>query len=181
MPDSHMMDKGKLPVSLAEMKAHLRLSQSEDDALVTGLVRTASALCEAFLGEALMQRACTAILPVSSAWQKLPLVPVQMIEGVQGLPAEGAAFALAADAYAMDIDADGTGWIRVLRPGSAGRVRASYVAGRAAAQADLPETVRHGIIRLVEHLYHENGAQAHGAVPAAVTALWQPHRRMRLC
>ncbi|WP_164115687.1 hypothetical protein [Sphingorhabdus sp. Alg239-R122] len=59
------------------------------------LTRAATTLCEGFLGEALMQRACTAILPVGSTWQKLPLTPVQVIDGVEGLPAEGAAFPLA--------------------------------------------------------------------------------------
>ena len=62
------------------------------------------------------------------------------------------------------------------RPGAAGRVRVHYSAGLAAHWDGVPEALRQGIVRLAAFGYSERSAQA--AVPAAVTALWRPWRRM---
>ena len=90
--------------------------------------------------------------------------------------ADGAAFALAADAYAIDIDAGGQGWLRVLAPGAAGRARVTYQAGLAADWAGVPAPLAQGVVLLAAHLF----SGAAGEPPAAVTALWRPWRRLRL-
>lgn len=176
-----MTGTGELALSLAEVKAYLRVNISDDDAALAAMMRSAQELCEGFLGEALMQRSFAEELPVSSSWRRLCKTPVLSIDGVTGIPAEGAEFALAVDAYAIDIDRNGDGWIRLLRPGSAGRVRVEYMAGLAATPSDLPEPVRHGLIRMTEHLYNSSPGDAAAAIPASVGALWRHYRRMRLC
>jgi uncharacterized phiE125 gp8 family phage protein len=94
------------------------------------------------------------------------------------LPAEGAAFALPADSYAIDIDANGDGWVRVTAAGAAGRVRMTFAAGAAAGWGDLPPPIAQGVVLLAAHCLE---ARIEGAAPpAVVAALWRPWRRMRL-
>jgi len=81
--------------------------------------------------------------------------------------------------YATDIDTSGDGWVRIADPGGISRVRVSGNAGMATLQHDVPEPIRHGVLRLVAHLYASRDGQA-GDPPAAVTALWRPYRRVRL-
>jgi uncharacterized phiE125 gp8 family phage protein len=166
------------PLSLEEVKAHLRITLSDEDALIAGLIRAASDMAERFIGHALIQRDCSDILPTRGDWQKLAQSPVQSIMLVEGIPAEGAIFALPAADYAVDIDAGGTGWVRVLNKGSAGRMRVSYRAGLAANPNAVPEAIRLGLLHMTAHLFanRDNVAEP----PAAIVALWRPYRRMRL-
>jgi uncharacterized phiE125 gp8 family phage protein len=171
-----------LPVSLVELKSFLRISADGEDALLAGLVRSAAGMCEAFTGRALLVREVEETLCWPVAWSRLAVAPVAAIEGVATLGVDGAATALAAAGYAIDIDAAGEGWVRVLQTGS-GRIRATYRAGLATDPGGLPEALRNGIIRLAAHLYGERHAERAADTsepPAAVTALWRPWRRLRL-
>lgn len=166
--------------ALAELKDWLGISTPAEDDLLTALVKTALDACEAFTGAMPLVQTCAEIVPVRCRWQALSARPVSAITHVSGLPAEGSAFVLASDAYAIDIDAGGTGLVRVERPGASGRVEVRYIAGIAAGWADLPDGLRHGITRLAAHLYRSRDSEADSALPAAVAALWRPWRRVRL-
>jgi uncharacterized phiE125 gp8 family phage protein len=166
------------PVPLAELKAFLRIATSEEDALLAAMVRAAADTCEAFTGRALLVRAVEEMLPASRAWTRLGLAPVAAIEAVALVGADGAAAPLAMPDYAIDIDAAGEGWVRLLIGLEPKRVRVSYRAGLAADPNGLPEALRHGIVRLAAHLYVSRDRP--DGPPAAVTALWRPWRRLRL-
>jgi len=159
-------------------KAQLRIGTDDEDALIERLASVAMALGEAFAGRAWIARDWTEILPVSRAWQRLGIGGVTSIGSVEGLPADGAAFALPVENYAIDLDADGEGWVRVVAPGAAGRVRVTYGAGAAADWGDLPPPLAQGVVLLIAHLFEHREADA--APPAAVSALWRPWRRVRL-
>ncbi len=167
------------PVALEEVKAFLRIEHSAEDALIAGLVRSAAGACEAFTGLALVEREAAQILTASAAWQRLALGPVRAITGVAALTDGGAETALAAADYAIDIDAAGDGWVRLLRLGEAKRARVRFTAGMSADWNGVPEPLRHGIVRLAAHLYLERGAGT-AVPPAAVAALWRPWRRLRV-
>ena len=96
------------------------------------------------------------------------------------LATDGSASALAVGDYDVDIDAAGEGWVRLLRAVGEKRVRVSYQAGMAADPNGLPEALRHGIVRLAAHLYTHRDRPEGSGLPAAVTALWRPWRRLRL-
>ncbi len=166
-------------LSLPEVQAFVRVERGEEEALLAGMVRTASALCEAFTNRVLIARPFSETLTVSGAWQRLTLSPVRSIDSVEGLALDGSAVALAAGAYAIDIDASGDGWVRLIDPGGATRVRVAATAGMASDTNGIPEPLRHGILRLVGHLFASRDGDL-GEPPAAVTALWRPYRRMRL-
>jgi uncharacterized phiE125 gp8 family phage protein len=167
--------------ALAEAKAYLRIDGGGEDALVAELVGAAAELCERFTGQMLIVRETREVLAARGAWQRLGAVPVVAIEGVETLPVEGPAAALPANAYAIDIDSAGQGWVRLTAPGEAKRIRVTYRAGLAEAWPALPVSLRQGVIRLAAHLYTQRDAGGLGEPPAAVAALWRPWRRLRLC
>ena len=169
------------PEALGELKQWLALTGSREDAMLERLIGAALELCEGFTGQLLLQATCEETIGARPDWQPLATRPVQAILAVQGIPAEGARFALAADAYAIELDTDGGARVRVTSPGAAGRIAVRFVAGLAPAWNGLPESLRHGVIRLAAHQHRarENSA-ADPVPPAAVTALWRPWRRMRV-
>ena len=171
------------PEAAGAAKGFLRVERADEDGLIGGLAAAAAELCESFIGQALLVRSFVETMPASRAWQRLTRTPVRAIALVEALPAEGPAQSLASDAYAIDIDANGDGWVRLTAPGEIRRIRVGYEAGVAAAWADLPSALRHGIVRLAAYFYTSRGAEGARpaeAPPAAVTALWRPYRRIRL-
>ena len=165
--------------SVGEAKAFLRIEHPHDDAEIAALVRSASALCEAFTGQLLIAREVNEVVPAAPGWRRLAGTPVRAILDVSAALADGSGAALPVGAYAVDIDGAGDGWVRsmgVLAPGS--RLRVRYRAGLAENWDGVPEPLRHGVLRLAAHLHMHRDDEA--GPPAAVTALWRPWRRMRL-
>ena len=173
---------GVVVVPVAELKAYLRITTVDQDAVLGALIDAAAGQCERFTGQPPVVRDAQDIVPVGTKWTRLALAPVRAITAVMGIPAEGSEFALPAGAYAIDIDARGEGWIRIDSPGAAGRVRVSYSAGIAQEMGATPPELRAGILRLAaeDYLTREAGRTMRAGLPPTVTALWRPWRRMRL-
>lgn len=166
-------------IPLEALKAHLRIVGSDEDALLAAAMRSASSLCEEFTRLALIEREVVEILPAQPCWTRLAQAPVRAIASVSALSPSGVVEALPAGDHAIDIDAAGDGWVRVIRSAT-GRVQVVHRAGQAADWNGVPEPLRQGIIRMAAHLYtHRDGEDGRGP-PAAVTALWLPYRRLRL-
>jgi uncharacterized phiE125 gp8 family phage protein len=169
--------------ALAEAKALLRAGEAGEEAVLTAILASAADLCERFTGQVLIARGFRQTLDQEPArrregWRRLGRTPVRSIGIVEALAPDGAASVLAADDYAVDIDANGDGWFR---SGAAVRLRVAFQAGTAAGWADVPAPLRQGILRLAAHLYtFRSDAGAASEPPAAVTALWRPYRRLRL-
>jgi uncharacterized phiE125 gp8 family phage protein len=172
-------ESGALAASLAELKAYLRIETSSEDAVLAGLLRSAAALCEQFVGQWLIVRGAQETVAGDGSWQRLVARPVVVIESVEAVEADGGAVALPIDAYAIDIDAAGEGWVRSTRGGDRRRLMVRYAAGMAAEMNGLPEALRQGIVRLAAEHFAARGTES-AAPPAVVSALWRPWRRMRL-
>ena len=169
-----------LPVALAELKAFLRISVSDEDALLAGLVRAAAELCEAFTGRALIERTVEEMVAASTVRTRLNAGPVRAIEAVAAVDEAGQASALDPDAFATEIEPGGEGWVRLRMATGAKRLRVTYQAGMAPDWNGIPEMLRHGIVRLAAQYYLRRGEAQVAEMPAAVTALWRPWRRLRL-
>ena len=165
-------------VTLAEAQGYVRIETGEEEAILAGLIRTASAMCEQFTGRVILERSFSETMAASGEWQRLSLTPVRSIELVEAIGEDGIASPLAAGDYAMDVDSAGDGWVR-LAMASARRIRVSGMVGMAANSNEVPEPIRQGIVRLTAHLFNARDGGG-GDPPAAVTALWRPYRRMRL-
>ncbi|SEI85587.1 phage conserved hypothetical protein, phiE125 gp8 family [Sphingobium sp. AP50] len=168
-------ESGGLAASLAELKAYLRIETGAEDAVLAGLLRSAAALCEQFVGQWLVAREARETVAGDGRWQRLSARPVLSIESVTA--ADGGA--LPVGAYAIDVDAAGDGWVRATRAGEPGVLAVRYRAGLAGEMNGLPEALRQGIVRLAADHYLARGNES-AAPPAVVSALWRPFRRMRL-
>jgi uncharacterized phiE125 gp8 family phage protein len=150
--------------AVAAARGMLRLEGHGEDAVLTGLVRTALEAAEIWCGQAMVARRCEDVLTGTGGWQVLRQRPVTAITEVAGVPL--------AD-HAIDIGAEGRG--RVMLPaGVTATVR--YVAGQAARWGAVPGPVAQGVVMLAVHLWERRGGDA--APPAAVAALWRPYRRL---
>ena len=167
--------------ALDELKEWLAISGPRDDAGLTALLRVALETCEAFSGLMPLAATCEEVLPATPCWQWLATRPVKAVMLVEGIPAEGARFAIPAEDHAIDLDADGGAMVRLVRQGAAGRVAVRFTAGLAPSWSELPDGLRHGVLRLAAHHYREREASSERSTPpAAVAALWRPWRRMRV-
>lgn len=174
------MDAGtsEPPVSLAEAQAYLRIETGEEEALLAGLLRSATMLCEQFTGRLLVARPVEETIRLAGEWRRLKATPVRSIESVALVGADGGETALAPEQYAVDIDSAGDGWVRLTSGGEAtARVRLS--AGMGIDGNRVPEPLRQGVLRLAAHMFGARDGDG-GEPPAAVTALWRPYRRARL-
>ncbi len=162
--------------AVAEVKGALRVALADDDALIAAFAEAALGLAERFIGRVLILRAVTQHMPGSRAWQALGATPVMAITSVSAI--DGAAVTpLAVEDYAIDLDADANGWLRVTADPPP-IVEVIYQAGWIASWPLIPAPVRQGVVLLAAHLYTERDAGQ--PPPAAVTALWRPFRRLAL-
>ena len=167
--------------ALAEVKQWLGITTAQDDAPLTQLLRSALDTCEAFTGVLPLAATCEEVLPCSGDWQILATRPVQAITQVEGIALSGVRTALAASDYALELDADGSGRVRIVSPGLFTRFAVRFSAGLAPSWDVLAEALRHGIVRLAAHQHRERESSGASPLPpASVAALWRPWRRVRL-
>ena len=168
------------PELVAEVKALVRIQHDQDDNAIGQFLIAAAALCEGFIGQRLIARPSRDILPGKNGWQKLTSLPVQAITSIEQLESDGTAQSLSADQYIMDIDSDGIGWVRVQIGSDVSRMRVIYDVGLADDWMTIPAELREGLIRLAGYLFSNRDGVDAGDLPSVVTALWRPHRRMRM-
>ena len=155
-------------------KAFLRIDGSADDAALTALIGAAIVEAETFSCAMLIARDVAETLELDARWRTLGAGPVTAITAVTAIGGS----ALPVGAVEIDIDTHGDGRLRA-RQAAIQRVRVGYRAGLVEDWPDLPEPLRHGVLRLVALLHAaRDGA---GAVESApVLATLRPHRRMKL-
>lgn len=150
---------GVIANAVAAAKGLLRLEGSGEDMVLGRMTVTALRLAEAFVGQRLIARGFEDRVAADGAWHRLTAEPVT---------------AITAGAFAMDIDAEGVGWVR---PSGGGVVVVNYTAGLAETWESIPPPLVHGIVLLAAHLFENRTHDT--APPAAVAALWRPWRRVR--
>jgi uncharacterized phiE125 gp8 family phage protein len=159
--------------------------------LVASLILTSRLHIEAALGLALITQSWTYTLDRWPDWPEvpLPLRPVQAINSVHVLAADGSAETMAAAAYILDghgvpprLTRTGATWPQ---PGRAsGGIEIAFTAGFGAQASDVPAPIRQGLLLLVAHWYEHRDPIEIGspalAVPSGVSELLAPYRVRRL-
>lgn len=179
------------PLSLDEVKAHLRVDGAAEDALLQSLVLTSRLHIEAALGLALMTQSWRLVLDAwpSDSVVKLPIAPVQSISEMRVKAADGVPSVVDATTYALDTSgrparvAPKNGVWPVPGRKLAG-IEIDLVAGFGPTANDVPEPVRQALLLLVAHWYEHRDPIEIGtpatAVPHAVSRLLNPYRAVRL-
>lgn len=170
---------GEAPVSLNEARGWLRMGATVDDAVVAGLIRAATNICEAFIGQWLIVRAVEERIPIDAGAVRLAAQPVTGIDSLALLVPGAGERPLAEGDYRVTVGRDGRTRIAVERADDAERLRVAYRAGIADGPNGVPEAIRQGILRMTQHL-HDARDGSGTAPPAAIAALWQPWRRLTL-
>ena len=164
--------------ALNALKDYLRISLSNEDATLLSLLRASLEICENFIGTPALLTHYSEDIIANKCWQKLCKSPVIAIDTIMALSVAGEEIALPIDSYAIDISGAGIGKFRGYN--LSGRVRIAYQAGLSESWSDLAEPIRNGIIRLAAHIYSNRNLDESTQPPAAIAALWQPYRRIRL-
>lgn len=176
------------PISLTEAKAHLDVSHTEKDTMITLLIAAATAHLDGWtgiLGRCLVTQTWRQDFDRFNRCLRLPLFPVASISSVKYDDTSDAEQTVTGSNYTLQCDDLGYyvefkdtysfPSIHEDRPA----VRVTYVAGEAAA----PDGVKQAMLLMVRHWFDNPSAVVVGvtaqAMPMAVDALLAPYRRIK--
>ncbi|MFQ5347365.1 MAG: head-tail connector protein [Rhodothalassiaceae bacterium] len=174
------------PLSLAEVRAHLRLEGTDEDALLAGLLAAARATVERYLRRALIEQQWQLVL---DQWPegavRLPRPPLMQVDAVRVLDSSGTATVVPAADYEVETRAE-PGFLFPRMPGALpapgrrmGGIEIDFTAGYGSDWNQVPAPVRHALLVMVSDLYETRGA-APPAIAGAVRSLLDPYRMMSL-
>ena len=178
------------PVSLDEVKAHLRLDTDEDDALLGVMATAARQLIEQITGRALIAQAWLTTL---DAWPErgvdlLPL-PLMSVSGVSAYRADGVTIEIDAASYYTT----GGAMPRVIAPAgiipgrASGGIAITHTAGYGATGDSVPAALKMAILQITAAMYERRGddigddqTDTISRIPAGARALINPYRILRI-
>lgn len=161
------------PLTLSEVKAHLRIDHDDEDALLAGLARAAREHLEAVTGLRLITCGMRLYLDdwPEAGWLELARGPVQAIDEIRVFDAGGEEVSL--DLSGMLLDGSRRPsrlWLRE-RPLPGQRlngIEIDFTAGFGESGADVPDTLRRAMLIHVAQMYEFRGAVPLAMQPAAV-------------
>ena len=180
------------PVSLAEVKEHLRVDGPDEEPLIAALTTTARLTIEHLAGLALMTQRWAVLL---DAWPdgrvvELPVAPVASVDAVRVYDEADQPSVVDPADYFADLTSRPA---RVVRRSSqtwpspgrvANGIEIELTAGFGAGPGDVPETLRWAVLMLVGHWFENRAAVEADVqlrhVPLAVQAVLSPYRKVRL-
>ena len=172
------------PLSLAEAKAHLRVTHSDDDTYISTLIKTARQSSETQTGLGLVSQGWSVFL---DHWPdigviELPLAPVLDIADIKVYGEDDTPALIDPSHYYEDKVSRPA---RIILRGS----RSWMKPGRMANGIEIlltigfvmvPEPLREAVLQLVAHWYAMRGDDANDDKPLHIAQLMQPYREMRL-
>jgi len=157
------------PVTLGEVKAHLRVTNDLEDDLLTNLIVTARQKLDGprgLLGRSLITQTWKATLDGFPRLIELPLAPLSSVDAITYLNSVGVETAIPSEHYTVsglsDSDlatiqpARGRSWPFIAN--SPGSVSITFTAGYGNSPLFVPEPIRTAIKMLVGHLYENREA-----------------------
>lgn len=161
------------PVTLAEAKAQLNVTDTEQDTYITSLIAIAREAVEAFTGRAFVSQSWKAVY---EDWPNdkaliLPRPPLVSVSSVKYFPRTGAEVTLATDYYKVDIVA------------SPGRICLKYdwtlpslsfdyenpiIVAYTAGYTTVPALVKHAILLTIRHWYDNRTPVVVGTTTAVI-------------
>lgn len=177
------------PVTLAEVKAHLRLDTDDEDALLSALVRTARQYMEAETGLCLIVRLLRLYLDDWPEGRVIQIArgPVQAIEMLTVYDDFGAPVDVNTAGYVLDGAARLARLVLPERPATAramNGIEIDFTVGFGESGADVPDTLKRALLLHVAAMFELRGVLAvedqPGAVPEGYDRLVAPWRLRRL-
>ncbi|MCP4934296.1 MAG: hypothetical protein GY927_08855 [bacterium] len=180
------------PVSLDEVKVHLRIDHVDEDVLLASLVTTARIHLETMLGLSFITQQWKLVL---DKWPdainiSLPLGPVQQITGIALYNTADQVSVIDTSSYALDANSQPPRLVwrgDMLKPAperAYNGIEISLTTGFGANAPDVPLPLRQAILLLVSHWYENREPVGLGneikEIPQMVTMLTNAYRRVRL-
>jgi uncharacterized phiE125 gp8 family phage protein len=173
------------PISLEEMRLHLRLDDTHEDDLVASLIKAAR----------LMLESATRLKFVSQGWRlsiaevpsgrsiRVPLAPVLAVEAVRVFGAAGVETLVDPVNYRLRRGSEPA--LLVFEagfPDAPGGMEVDLLVGFGPSASDVPEPLRHAARMLVAYWFENRGDEAHlrAQLPADVALMIAPYRSLRL-
>jgi uncharacterized phiE125 gp8 family phage protein len=163
-----------LPLSLAELKAHLRVTDDAEDALIVGYLRAAVGAIDGaagWLGRALITQTWRMDLDAWPACEtiQIPLPPCRTVDLVTYVDEDGSTqsivdyqvYGLGGSWPARVAHAYGSRWPGTRRQGDA--ISVTFTAGYGDSWNDVPEPVRAAILMMVTDLFEHRGSFISGS------------------
>lgn len=177
------------PLTLAEAKAHLRVTHDEEDDLIGALIAVARRHLEADAGLALMAQSWRLTFDDWPAGDVavLPIYPVVSVTGVTLFGPDGAGAILDPSAYVLD-RVSRPARLAFLYPGGALKrfngIEIDISAGFGGTGAEVPDTLKRAMLLLIGHLYEFRAEFSPDdqpvSIPVGYDRLVAPWRRRRL-
>jgi uncharacterized phiE125 gp8 family phage protein len=163
------------PLTLADVKAHLRLDSGDEDALLIALIRTAREHLERQTGLCLMTQGWRLYL---DRWPEGGMIqiargPVQAIGTIQVFDGDGVPTDLSVNDRLLDGEARPARlWLRdPTPPGQAiNGIEIDFIAGYGESATDVPDTLKRAMLIHVAHMFAFRGVVAPDSQPTGVPA-----------
>lgn len=163
------------PVTLADVKAQLRVAHDSEDALISGLIKAARAEVEAQTGMALIDQTWRLAM---DCWPYSRLVrlrrhPVKEILSVTVYGEEGEGAVLDPSSYEVDLVSRPARLHFVSPPAPERRlngIEVDFTAGFGEAGTDVPDQLRRAVLMLTAHWYEFRAAFGAQDRPASIPA-----------
>lgn len=154
-----LIDATVEPITLAEAKAHLRVTVSSEDALITALITAARTTCEERLRRTLIDTDWQLTLDAFPCALPLRMPRVIAVESVEYVDSAGAPQTLAGSEYQVDgesepgwiVPAYGKAWPATREQANA--VTVTYSCGYGVAASDVPGPIKQWILLQIGALY----------------------------
>jgi uncharacterized phiE125 gp8 family phage protein len=157
------------PITLAEAKAHLRLTHDDEDLLVSAMISAARATCEDRLQRTLITSDWRLTLPAFPTIIDLAMGDVQSVKVVTYTDPDGITQTLSPSAYRLGrsngrpvlVPAPGQGW-PATQAGVMEAVSLEYVAGYGNVAASVPAPLKAWILLALGDLFENRQATSIG-------------------
>jgi uncharacterized phiE125 gp8 family phage protein len=176
------------PVTLAEAKAHLRVTHNDDDAYINTLIKSARTSLEARLGLGFITQAWSVFLDdwPEALEVRLPLGPILDVVDIK-IWSDADVSAIIDPAHYYEDRASrpprivlrtGRSWVKPGRQANGIEILLSVGFGPLASS--VPEPIRQAILQLVAHWFGARGEEPQVAWPLTVAQLIRPYKEYRL-
>lgn len=176
------------PVSLAEAKAHLRITHSEEDALLGALIASARRVAEARTGLCFVAQGWTLF---RDAWPEdgvieIPLAPLMAVDELAVYGEDDEKAMIEASHYVVDpVSRPARLMLRGSRqwPRPGRRLNGIGIrlqAGFGADAQSVPQPLRQAVLLIVAHFYAHRGEEQMPGLPSGAESLLTLFREVRL-